>query len=195
MMMTVIDETRQTLLDNLWSRNRDLQNQAFFALIAATDQPVDWAYAVWDQAVTNLTHKDNHNRAIAAQLLCNLAKSDPEQRILRDFDLLLAVTKDERFVTARHCLQALWKVGAAGKAQQMRLMAGLEQRFVECRSEKNWTLMRADIIQSLRNLYEASHAAEVKAQAWALIEREEDAKYRKKYAAVWKDVTKSAGDQ
>jgi len=54
--------------------------------------------------VESLTHMDNHVRAIAAQVLCNLARSDPENRILKDFDALLAVTKDERFVTARHCL-------------------------------------------------------------------------------------------
>ena len=80
-----------------------------------TCKPVDWAYDLWNEVVENLSHKDNHNRAIAAQVLCNLAKSDPEGRILKDFDTLLAVTRDARFVTARHCLQALWKVGAAGK--------------------------------------------------------------------------------
>jgi hypothetical protein len=84
----------------------------------ATEQPVTWAYDVWDELLQALQHKDNHRRAIAAQLLCNLAKIDPEKRMLRDFAALFAVTKDERFVTARHCLQSLWKVGAAGPAQQ-----------------------------------------------------------------------------
>jgi len=176
-------------LGALWGSDRTRQNEAFTTIMAASDHAVDWAYAVWDQAVENLTHTDNHNRAIAAQLLCNLAKSDPEQRILRDFDALLAVTKDERFVTARHCLQALWKVGAAGQAQQARLVAGLEVRFIECATEKNWSLIRYDIIQSLRNLYDAVHDDEVKMRALALIDTEADAKYRKKYAGVWKDVT------
>src|SRR5215204_4947326 len=69
------------------------------------DKTVDWAYEAWDEIVANLSHKDNHNTAIAAQILSNLAKSDPENRILKDFDKLLTVTKDERFVTARHGLQ------------------------------------------------------------------------------------------
>jgi len=38
--------------------------------------------------------------------------------MLKDFNALFAVTRDERFVTARHSLQAIWKVGAAGKKQQ-----------------------------------------------------------------------------
>src|SRR5258706_14927448 len=109
-----MDESTRTNLDNLRSEDKDLQNTAFFAILAATDRPVDWAYDVWDGMVADLRHKDNHRRAIAAQVLCNLAKSDPDNRMLKDFDALLNVTKDERFVTARHCLQALWKIGLAG---------------------------------------------------------------------------------
>lgn len=107
---------------------------------------------MWDGLVADLTHKDNHVRAIAAHILCNLAKSDPETRMRKDFPTLLNVTRDERFVTARHCMQALWKVGAAGKLQQELLLEGLETRSKECISEKNSTLIRFDIIQGPRNL-------------------------------------------
>ncbi len=172
----------------LWGNDRPGQNEAYAAIMAATEQPVDWAYLVWDQAVANLTHQDNHNRAIAAQLLCNLAKSDPEERILSDLDKLLAVTKDERFVTARHCLQNLWKVGVAGPTQRARLLGELETRYFECLAEKNWSLIRFDIIQGLHHLYAAVGDEGVKSKALALIDREEDTKYRKKYAGVWKGV-------
>jgi hypothetical protein len=155
-------------------------------VIQATETPVDWAYEVWDDMVEGLSHKDNHVRAIAAQLLCNLAKSDPEQRMLRDFPALLNVTRDERFVTARHCMQNLWKVGAAGKAQQAILVDGLETRFNECVSERNCTLIRFDIIQSLRHLHNAVPDPSIKARALEWIETESDLKYRKKYASLWK---------
>ena len=100
--------------------------------------------------------------------------------------MLLAVTKDERFVTARHCLQAIWKVGTAGKRQQQILLDGLESRFKECITEKNCTLIRYDIIQGLRNLYDETRDEIVREKALELIETEEDVKYRKKYAAVWR---------
>jgi hypothetical protein len=181
-----IDKTIRTNLDHLWSEDRELQNKAFFHILEATDKPVDWAYDAWDKLVENLSHKDNHNRAIAAQVLCNLAKSDPQNRVLKDFAALLAVTKDERFVTARHCMQALWKVGAAGEKQQKVLVDGLAGRFKECISEKNCTLIRYDIIQSLRNLYDAVNDEKIKERALELIETEEDLKYRKKYASLWR---------
>ena len=46
-------------------------------------------------------------------------------------------------------------VGAARKEQQKILVDGLEGRFKECATEKNCTLIRYDIIQSLRNVYDA----------------------------------------
>ena len=61
--------------DHLWSANRSLQNQAFQEIQTITKQPVDWTYQVWDDLLENLGHKNNHNRAIAAQILCNLAGS------------------------------------------------------------------------------------------------------------------------
>jgi hypothetical protein len=176
----------RTHLANLWSDDKVLQNEAFLAIIAETDQPVDWAYDVWDEMLCNLSHPDNHYRAIASQVLCNLAKSDPQNRIVANFEALLQVTRDERFVTARHCLLALWKVGAAGRLQQQLVVDGLALRFQECATEKNCTLLRYDIIQDLRKLYDVVKDETIRTKALALVELEQDLKYRKKYASLWK---------
>jgi hypothetical protein len=181
-----MDEAIKAHMANIHSGDRDAQGHAYRSLLEATDGPVGWAYESWDELVRTLTHKDNHQRAIAAQVLCNLARSDPEERILKDFDALLAVTRDERFVTARHCLLSLWKVGAAGKKQQKRLVDGLAGRFAECIAEKNCTLIRFDIIQGLRKLYDEVKDETIREKALALIETEEDLKYRKKYASEWR---------
>jgi hypothetical protein len=180
------DKPLETYLENLWTADRELQNEAYYHIMEATEEPVDWAYDVWDTVVANLNHKDNHNRAIAAQVLCNLAISDPDGRIFNDFEALMAVTRDERFVTARHALQALWKIGLAGERQKKMVVAGLTYRFEDCLPEKNHTLIRYDISQDFRNLYDALQDESLKAKSLELIETEEDTKYRKKYAGVWK---------
>jgi hypothetical protein len=181
-----MDPSIRTAIDNICSTDPDLQNQAYVSLTAATEQPVDWAYEAWDDVVADLRHPNNRARSIASQVLCSLAKSDPEKRILHDFDLLLAVTKDERFVTARHCLQALWKVGVAGRDQQDIFLNGLERRFAECSAEKNCTLIRYDILQSLRNVYDLTQDETIRVKALAWIETEADEKYRKKYSTLWR---------
>jgi hypothetical protein len=180
-----MDKNTSKILDDLRSDDKDLRYKAFSSIIAITDHPVDWAYQVWDEMLANLKHKDNHVRAIAAQLLCNLAKSDPDNRMLNNFGALLVVTRDERFVTARHTLQALWKVGLAGVHQRRLLLEGLELRYRECITEKNCTLIRFDIIQNLRTLFDEVKDASIRLKALELIDLEEDLKYRKKYASLW----------
>ena len=180
-----MDSKTQKHLDNLRSKDRDAQNQAFSYILRETEKPVDWAYEVWDQLVEGLRHKDNHVRAISAQILANLAKSDPKTRMKKDFPALMAGTKDEKFVTARHTLQSIWKVGREKKMQKI-VVDGLAERFRNCSAEKNCTLIRYDIIQDLQNLYVEVKDEKIKEKALELIETEEDAKYKKKYASVWK---------
>lgn len=155
-------------------------------LLAITDEPVDWAYEVWQELVAGLTHENNRVRVIASQLLINLTKSDPEDRILADLGALFGVTRDKRFVTARHCLQSLWKVGIESEEHRAQIMKGLESRYFECASEKNCTLIRFDILQAMRKLYNAIPDEQIKAHALQLIEMEADPKYQKKYAKLWK---------
>ena len=181
-----MDKQTRQLLDNLRSADGDTRYQAYTEVFRLTDQPVDWAYEVWDQLLADLRHKDGHQRAIAAQLLCSLAKSDPRQRILKDFDALLAVTRDEKFVTARHTLQSLWKVGTEGKQHQQLVLQRLAGRFQDSAAEKNGRLIRYDILVGLKQLYDAAPDEQIKIWALALIETETDPKYRKKYAAVWR---------
>ncbi|MFN0101460.1 MAG: hypothetical protein ACKV2U_05145 [Bryobacteraceae bacterium] len=181
-----MNENIQAALENLRSENKERQDKSFIYFIAETAQPVDWAYDVWDEMAATLQDKDNRRRAIAAQVLCNLAKSDPKGRMHGDLAALLAVTKDERFVTARHCLQSLWKIGVADKELRKKLVEGLARRFEECIVEKNCTLIRYDIVVVLGKLYDEVKDEMIRRTALALIEAEEDVKYRKKYASVWK---------
>jgi len=170
---------------DLWCDDRMRQGEAFKRIMKLTLQPVDWADDVWDEVLEQLADKNNRNRSIAAQVLCNLSGSDASQRMLRDFPVLFAVVTDERFVTARHALQAMWKVGCVGKKHQDVLVAALEQRFADCVTHKNCTLIRYDILKCLRNLFDAVQDPTIQDRAKALIEQESDPKYRKKYSTLW----------
>lgn len=181
-----MNKSTQRDFEDLRFKDGDTRYRAFLRVLEATDKPVDWAYEVWDDLIGDLRDKDNHRRAIAAQVLSNLAMSDPESRMLRDFKTLLAVSRDARFVTARHSLQSIWKVGVAGKKQRSMVLDGLAQRYRECASEKNCTLIRYDIVVGLRKLYDEVRDETVRKSALHLIETEADVKYRKKYASVWR---------
>lgn len=181
-----MDGRVESSLADLHSADRDRQNKALQFFLGATKDPVNWAYEVWDDFLAALKTGDNRQRSIAAQVLCGLAASDPKNRMRKDLGALLAVTKDERFVTARHCMQSLWKIGVAGESQRKALVEGLVERFKECASEKNCTLIRYDILESLRRIYDAVADEKLRATALMLIELEQDSKYRKKYSTLWR---------
>jgi hypothetical protein len=181
-----MNDTTRAHVANIYNHDRVVQTEAYYALMAETDQPVDWAYEVWDDLIRILSSKDSHERSIAAQLLSNLAKSDPENRIRRDFEALLNMTRDPKRITARHLLWHFWKIGLLGETERRMLLDGLALRFEEAGSEQYGTLLRSDISQALRNLYDAVQDEKIREKALQLIETETDPKYRKKYAAVWK---------
>ncbi|WP_073200302.1 hypothetical protein [Gracilibacillus kekensis] len=168
------------------SGSKDERYEAYQTILNATEQKVDWAYEVWNQLVEDLAHKDSHQRSRAAQYLANLAKSDPEMRMMKDFPKLWEVTYDKKFVTARHSLQSIWKVAIAGPSQKEMVMAYMVDRFENGTEEKNYTLIRNDILQNMKNIYDYSNDESIKQTALNLIDTVDDDKYRKKYMKIWK---------
>jgi hypothetical protein len=172
-----------------------LKDEAYAAmveLLALTESPVDWAYDVWDALVADLESPDNHERAFAAQLLARLALSDPRQRIKKSFRALEKVMTDARFVTARHTIQSIWRVGLAGAPQERLVLNALEARFIECAGEKNASLIRSDLLVSLAALANSTQNARIDARVAALLEGEADEKLQKKLQAVWSKARKTA---
>lgn len=72
--------------------------------------------------LADLTDEDNHQKSRSAQYLANQAKSGPENRMLSDLPKFWEVTKDDKFVTARHSLQAIWKAGLADDPLKEKIM-------------------------------------------------------------------------
>src|SRR5690625_1664333 len=107
----MMDEKTSMYFANLESDDRTKQYEAFMNILEITKEEVSWAYEVWDQLVDDLTNSNAHKRSRAAQFLAHLAISDPKNKILDDFSAIWNVTKDEKFVTARHSLQAIWRIG------------------------------------------------------------------------------------
>lgn len=181
-----MNPTIESHFENLNSTDKNTQYEAYNQIIATTQQPVDWAYEIWDQLRDDLDDPDNHRRSRAAQFLSHLAISDSENRILQDFPAIWNVTYDKKFVTARHSLQSIWRIALAGSEQKELVVKHLVDRFHACEEEKNVTLIRSDILQALRHLHDEIKEDEIKKIAMELIETVTDSKYKKKYLAIWK---------
>ncbi len=173
-------------LDNLYSKDAELRYHSFQYLLNESNEPVGWIGIAWDDLLA-LLHGDNHQRAIAAQLMSNLAKSDPE-RALESLDRIMKITHDERFVTARHTLQSLWKVAIASEKLEKEIVEQLTIRFNDCTVEKNCTLLRYDILEVFKKIYDNTRDEKLKSKSIDLIDTETDPKYKKKYMGLWKDT-------
>ncbi|MDQ0200435.1 hypothetical protein [Neobacillus ginsengisoli] len=64
-----MDSIIQSYFENLESKDKDVQHEAYKKILAATAKAVDWSYEVWDQLKEELTYPDNHKRSRAAQFL------------------------------------------------------------------------------------------------------------------------------
>lgn len=171
------------------SPDRDVAYQAFVDLMTLAEKPVRWSYDVWDQMVSDLSHRDGHKRAFAAQMLAHLAISDPEDRMLRDFGALAAIMRDEKTVTARHARQSIWRVGLAGKDRLTMVLNALAKRFRECSSEQNASLVRTDVVTSLGHLSRVVGAPSIEIRAEALMASEKDGKAQRKQRTCWRQAT------
>jgi len=181
-----MDKNIKKHIDDLESIDDKIRLNALQSLLKITDSKIDWVYEVWDHLLNKLNHENSYQRSIAIKLLCNLAKSDRENRLEHSLDRLLAHTQDEKFITSRQCIQSIWKVAAVNSAHRIKVLKHLEKRFNECADEKHYNLLRLDVIQSIVMLYKTEKDEALLTKAQALIAEEKDGKYLKQYEALLK---------
>jgi hypothetical protein len=73
-----------------------------------------------------------------------------------------------------------------GDQTRERVISHLETRFEECSLEKHYNLIRQDILQSMRLLYDSEKDAGLLLKAKDLVLKEKEEKYRKKYELILK---------
>lgn len=173
-------------IEELGSTDDKIRMNALQATLKFSESKVDWVYEVWDLLLGKLDHQNSYQRSIGVMLLCNLAKSDAENRLADSLDHLLVHTKDEKFITSRQCIRNIWKVAAANKSNREKVLKHLEKRFVECADEKHSNLLRQDIIQTMLAVYQADKDGKLLTRVQSLVAKEQEPKYRRQYEALLK---------
>jgi hypothetical protein len=176
----------RALLKARQSGDAKVSYDALQQLFAMSEQPVRWAYEVWDDLVNQLKNGDNHERAFAAQMLSRLAISDPETRIFKVMPALEDVMRDERFVTARHTIQSLWRAGIPTSKHTAAVVRALTRLYGDCPAHKNAALIRCDLVETLAKLGDAVGRERIEKSVDQLLSSETDAKACKKQLAIWR---------
>lgn len=181
-----MDKPVKESIENLGSIDDKIRLNALQTILGITENKVDWIYEVWDGLVNKLDDENSYQRSIAIMVLCNLAKSDSENRLAVSLQRILGHTRDEKFITSRQCLQNIWKVAATSSQTREIVLDHLEKQFEGCAEEKHYNLLRQDIIQSVRLLYDIEKDDEILVRAKEMVKKEQEDKYRKKYEAILK---------
>ena len=176
-----MDKDVKEHIKNLGSSDDQVRMSALQTILKLTDYTVDWVYDIWDDLFEKLKDDNSFQRSIAIMVICNLAKSDTEHRLSNSMDLLLAHTKDDKFITSRQCIQNIWKLAATSRQARDRVLDHLEKRFRECENEKHYNLIRTDILQSIMLISDPKKDEPLLAKVRVLVMEEKEEKYRKKY--------------
>lgn len=172
---------KEIKLDNLFndlaSKDNSIRQNAFQALLRATENKVDWVYIKWFEFLDMLKSKNSFHRSISLLLLANLAKSDIDNKfneILIDY---LQFFNDEKFITSRQCIQNVWKVAVAKESSAQRILDELEKTYYEnIHITKHGNLIKQDVISSMFQIYTATGNETVKMRLNKLILSENDLK-------------------
>ena len=185
-----MDEKIKEYYRNLSSTDDKIRMDALQNILRITEEKVVWVYEVWDDLLLKLDDPNSYQRSIAIMVLCNLARSDWENRLEGSLHRLLAHTRDEKFITSRQCLQNVWKIAVAHPGSKMVILEHLAQQFASCEQEKHYNLIRQDIISSMKMIYESTLDVDLPAKTQELIKLESEKKYQKKYEDIF---TEQAG--
>lgn len=168
------------LFVDLESKNDKIRFPAFKKIHEATDEKVKWIYDKWFVLVEKTNSENSFQRSIGLTLLANLAKSDTENKFEKIIDNYLEHFEDEKFITARLCIQNVWKIAVVNKKHLKKIIGKLESSYSEnIHFKTHANLIKRDIIGSLAKisfLLKNKNAAE---SIESFIESESDLKFQK----------------
>jgi hypothetical protein len=168
------------LFENIESKDDKIRYAAFQELLRITETPVTWVYDKWFVLTGKLASGNSYQRSIGLLLLANLCKSDTENRFGEILGLYFSFFEDEKFITARQCIQNVWKIAIVNGSYQKKVIGQLESSYSENKHlSPHGNLIKQDIISSLLQIYKHSHDESVRDKMQELIGAETDAKLQK----------------
>jgi len=163
------------LFTNLESQNETIRYAAFNKLISITNNKVSWIYDKWFILLEKLKSDNSYHRSIGLMLIANLSKSDFENKMSTIIDPYLEFCEDEKFITARQCIQNIWKVAFPHDYNKRKIIKYLENAYYEnIHLNRHSNLIKQDIISSLYKIYQIDHDENLIKKIEALIDTEID---------------------
>lgn len=127
---------------------------SFYILSEASQKEPKLFYHNWDDFLSLLNHPNSYHRDFALVLLANLIKVDKENKFSLIFDDYFSHINDEKFMTARKCIQNIAKILVNREELTEDIINILLD--VDNRSdfpEKRKALLKSDVIELFSEFY------------------------------------------
>jgi hypothetical protein len=165
------------MFQTLESKDNNARYEAFKELFQLTEQEVDWIYDYWQILVDKLSSENSFHRSIGLLLLANLTRSDSEDRFSEIVGRYLTFLDDEKFITARQCLQNVWRIAVNKKAHRFAIEGALKSTYSgSIHLERNPNLIKQDVIFSLAKIAEFYKDESLNNEIESMILKETDKK-------------------
>lgn len=145
---TLTAEDIRWLVDTLTEKNDEIRYAAFLTLQERSIHTPD-VYSYWETLASKLADENSYQRSIGIMLLAENARWDKDDRFSGMIDLYLLSTDDEKFITARQCLQSLVKVIPHKPALAGRIADRLLTLDILKRKDTQRKLLLMDILGAL----------------------------------------------
>jgi hypothetical protein len=92
------EEFRQSLINNLTSKEEQPRYESFLALMEVSEKRPELFFSNWEFLVQLLSSKNTYHRSVAIQLLANLTRVDKENKFEQIYDTYFDLLKDKSMV-------------------------------------------------------------------------------------------------
>lgn len=168
------------LFENLASNDDKLRYAAFKEILELTEKKVKWIYDKFYLLTEKLSSENSYQRSIGFMVLANLCKSDDENRIQPLLPVLLKQLNDEKFITSRQSIQAVWKFALNNEAMKSFVLKSLGNEFYDNRHlSTHGNLIKQDIIGSIKLIADNANDVKILSLISDLITEENDPKLQK----------------
>ena len=152
----------QLLVEWLNEKDDDIR-YATFLLLQMLSQKDDRVYKHWDTFVGKLSQENSYQRSLGIMLIAENIIWDKDEQFAKICSAYLEHCDDEKFVTARQCIQGLNKIISQTNRYRKEIIDRLVGLDFEKRKDTQKGLLLLDTVEVLGKLYQEEKDEKIEA--------------------------------
>lgn len=147
-------DLRDHLVDGCFATDETYRYNCVRVFFRALEQEPARFYPYWERFAEKIGHPNGFFRSTAAQALAFLSVVDTDKRLDAILEAYLGMLDDEKIMVARYFTQTIYRVAQARPDLRSKIVASLLVVDRTRHNESRKSLLKADVIHALDELFE-----------------------------------------